>query len=74
MTYFTGGEEEPGQFEKIKLDLPSNIRVESIGPEKMLAQMLMDGEIDALYMARIPSSFLKSGGKVKRLFEDYVST
>lgn len=71
VTYFTGGEEEPGRSEKIKLDLPPNIKVESIGPDQTLAQMLLDGEIDALYTARMPSSFLKGGGKVKRLFEDY---
>ena len=69
--YFTGGEEEPGRPEKIKLDLPPNIQVQAIGPEQTLAQMLLDGEIDALYTARMPSSFLKGGGKVKRLFEDY---
>lgn len=33
--------------------------------------MLLDGEIDALYTARAPSSFYTGGGKVKRLFEDY---
>jgi 4,5-dihydroxyphthalate decarboxylase len=32
VTYFTGGEEEPGRSEKIKLDLPPNIKVERIGP------------------------------------------
>lgn len=69
--YFTGGEEEPGRPEKIKLDLPPNIQVQAIGPEQTLARMLLDGEIDALYTARMPSSFLKGGGKVKRLFEDY---
>jgi 4,5-dihydroxyphthalate decarboxylase len=71
VTYFTGGEEEPGRSEKIRLDLPPNIKVERIGPQQTLAQMLLDGEIDALYTARMPSSFLKGGGKVKRLFEDY---
>src|SRR3954453_8401535 len=67
VTYFTGGEEEPGRSEKQKLDLPPNIKVERIGPEQTLAQMLLDGEIDALYTARMPSSFLKGGGKVLRL-------
>eukprot|EP01012_Entosiphon_sulcatum_P022678 TRINITY_DN27651_c0_g1_i1.p3 TRINITY_DN27651_c0_g1~~TRINITY_DN27651_c0_g1_i1.p3 ORF type:complete len:331 (+),score=71.15 TRINITY_DN27651_c0_g1_i1:2437-3429(+) len=71
VTYVTGGEEEPGRSEKIKLDLPPNIKVEPIGPTQTLAQMLLDGEIDALYTARMPSSFLKGGGKVKRLFENY---
>jgi 4,5-dihydroxyphthalate decarboxylase len=71
VTYFTGGEEEPGRSEKIKLDLPPNIKVQPIGPEQTLSQMLLDGEIDALYTARMPSSFLHGGGRVKRLFEDY---
>ena len=72
VTYFTGGEEEPGRPEKLKLDLPPNIKVERIGPQQTLSAMLANGEIDALYTARMPSSFLTSGGKVKRLFENYV--
>jgi 4,5-dihydroxyphthalate decarboxylase len=72
VTYCTGGEEEPGRSEKIKLDLPPNIRVEPIGEHQTLSQMLADGEIDALYTARMPSSFRNSNGKVKRLFENYV--
>jgi 4,5-dihydroxyphthalate decarboxylase len=72
VTYFTGGEEEPNRSEKLKLDLPDNIRVERIGPDKTLSQMLYDGEIDALYTARMPSSYRKGDGKVTRLFENYV--
>jgi len=72
VTYFTGGEEEPGRPEKLKLDLPANIRVERIGPTQTLSQMLLSGEIDALYTARTPSSFHTGGGRVRRLFEDYV--
>ncbi len=71
VTYFTGGEEEPGRSEKIKLDLPANIKVQRIGAQQTLSQMLLDGEIDALYTARMPSSYRKGGGKVKRLFEDF---
>ena len=72
VTYFTGGEEEPGRSEKLKLNLPANIKVERIGPTQTLSAMLASGEIDALYTARMPSSYLGSGGKVKRLFENYV--
>ena len=72
VTYVTGGEEEPGRSEKLKLDLPPNIRVERIGPEQTLAQMLLNGEIDALYTARMPSTFRTGGGRVRRLFENYV--
>ena len=72
VTYLTGGEEEPGRTEKLKLDLPANIKVERIGPEQTLSAMLRDGEIDALYTARMPSSYKAGDGKVVRLFEDYV--
>src|SRR5260370_16658511 len=33
--------------------------------------MLLDGEIDALYTARMPSSFTHGKGRVRRLFENY---
>ena len=71
VTYLTGGEEEPDRSEKLKLDLPPNIKVQPIGPTQTLSQMLHSGEIDALYTARMPSSFLKGDGKVMRLFENY---
>jgi 4,5-dihydroxyphthalate decarboxylase len=71
MTYYTGGGEQPGRAEKIKLNLPPNIKVERIGPTQTLAQMLRDGEIDALYTARTPSSFDPRGGHVVRLFPKY---
>ncbi|HKU87850.1 MAG TPA: ABC transporter substrate-binding protein, partial [Casimicrobiaceae bacterium] len=73
VTYCTGGEEEPGRDEKIKLDLPSNIRIERIGPTQTLAQMLARGDIDALHTARMPSTFGSGDGRVRRLFADYKS-
>jgi 4,5-dihydroxyphthalate decarboxylase len=71
--YFSGGVEEPGREEKLKLDLPPRFSVTPIGPAQTLAQMLADGEIDALYTARTPSTFATRPGTVRRLFEDYVS-
>lgn len=70
--YLFGGEEEAGRIEKMKLQLPPHIQVKPIGPTQTLSKMLYDGELDALYTARMPSSFLKGDGKVKRLFENYV--
>ena len=70
--YLFGGEEEVGRIEKLKLALPPNIRVSPIGPTQTLSQMLYEGELDALYTARTPSSFLRGDGKVRRLFENYV--
>ena len=71
--YFSGGVEEPGRDEKLKLDLPSRFRVTPIGATQTLAQMLADGAIDALYTARTPSSFAMRPGAVRRLFDDYAA-
>jgi len=70
--HFSGGEEEPGRNEKLKLDLPSTIRLKAIPPDKILSRMLADGDLDALVTARAPSTFHKEPEKVKRLFPDYV--
>jgi len=69
--YMTGGEEEPNRDEKIKLDLPPNIELRPIGPTQTLSAMLASGEIDALYTARMPSTFSPDSGNVRRLFPDF---
>jgi 4,5-dihydroxyphthalate decarboxylase len=70
--HFSGGEEEPGRDEKLKIDLPSEIRLRPIGSNQTLSRMLADGELDALVTARAPSTFYKEPDKVKRLFPNYV--
>ena len=69
VTYVTGGEEMPNRDEKLRLELPPNIRVERIRGDQTLAAMLRTGEIDALYTARKPSTY--DGETVTRLFPDY---
>ena len=71
VTYYTGGEEEPGRLEKIRLDLPPHIKVQPIGETQTLSAMLASGEIDALYTARMPSTFSLRRGAVQRLFANY---
>jgi 4,5-dihydroxyphthalate decarboxylase len=71
--YFTGGEEQPGREEKLRLDLPAKFSVTPIGPQQTLSAMLADGEIDALHTARTPSTFYSRPGDVVRLFPDYVA-
>jgi 4,5-dihydroxyphthalate decarboxylase len=70
--YFTGGEEEPGRDEKIKLDLPAKFRIKRIGARQTLATMLAEGAIDALHTARAPSTYHARPDSVRRLFENYV--
>jgi 4,5-dihydroxyphthalate decarboxylase len=72
VTYRTGGQEAPGRIEKAPVDLGGRVRVEPIPPDATLSQMLADGEIDALYSPRVPSSF-RPGGPVRRLFADPVA-
>jgi 4,5-dihydroxyphthalate decarboxylase len=70
--YWTGGEEEPGRDEKLKLDLPPKFKVKPIGPEQTLSKMIAAGELDAMHTARTPSTFRAQPGKVRRLFENFV--
>lgn len=70
--HFSGGEEEPGRDEKLKINLPPEIRLRPIGPHQTLSRMLADGELDALVTARAPSTFHREPDKVKRLFPNYV--
>lgn len=70
--HYSGGEEEPGRDEKLKLDLPGEIRLRPIAPHQTLSRMLADGELDALVTARAPSTFHSEPDKVRRLFPNYV--
>lgn len=72
VSYLTGGEEEPGRDEKLKLDLPAQFSVTPIPAGRTLSQMLAEGEIDALHTARTPSTFYSRPDDVKRLFPDFL--
>jgi 4,5-dihydroxyphthalate decarboxylase len=68
--HYTGGQEQPGRIERVPLNLDF---VSPIDSNKTLSNMLYTGEIDALYAARTPTSFLKGDGKVIRLFPDFAN-
>jgi len=67
----SGGEENPGREEKIKLQLPYEIDYQAIPKDKTLSHMLETGEIDALVSARPPSCFSNGSPNVSRLFTNY---
>ncbi|MGH7768076.1 MAG: ABC transporter substrate-binding protein [Candidatus Binatia bacterium] len=71
MHWFVGGQEEPGRKERVRLNLPPEIKVSPIADDKTLNGMLESGEIDALISARSPSSFVKGSPKIRRLFPNY---
>ncbi|MFD2251275.1 4,5-dihydroxyphthalate decarboxylase [Pseudochelatococcus lubricantis] len=69
INWVTGGVEDLGRHEKVPIELPPEIRVETA--PRPLAQMLADGEIDAILAPRAPSCFTNRVPNVTRLFEDY---
>jgi 4,5-dihydroxyphthalate decarboxylase len=71
VSYRTGGLHETGRVEKVKLELPADVDVAPIGPDQTLADMLVSGEIDALYSPRTPAPFAQGRPEVRRLFPKF---
>lgn len=63
-----GGIEEPGRAEKISIDLPVDIRLESAPADKSLNALLAEGLIDGFIGPRSPSCFDRGHPNVERLF------
>jgi 4,5-dihydroxyphthalate decarboxylase len=68
-----GGEETPGRIEKIKIELPANIRIEEAPEGSTLSQLLAEGKIDGLIGPRAPSSFDAGHPNISWLFPDPAS-
>ena len=68
--WLDGGLEEIGKIRNLALNLPNNVHLETIAPDKTLSGLLDTGEIDALISARAPSCFGQNN-KVRRLFSNY---
>jgi len=64
----TGGLETGGRKEKIPLQLPPEIKVESISEDDNLSTMLTAGKIDALLSAQVPEPYIKRSPQVRRLY------
>ena len=63
-----GGQEEPGRGERTPLKPIAGLDLKPLGPGETLVGMLRDGELDALFTARAPSSFLNGEPHIARLF------
>jgi 4,5-dihydroxyphthalate decarboxylase len=66
----SGGQEEPGRDERTPLDPIPGLDLKLIGRNETLAGLLRDRELDALFTARAPSSFLRGEPHIRRLFGD----
>jgi 4,5-dihydroxyphthalate decarboxylase len=66
----SGGQEQPGRHERTPLKPIQGLDLQAIPSDKTLVGMLREGELDALFTARAPSSFLAGEPHIKRLFPD----
>lgn len=73
MQWFTGGHDKPVNIKILDHDLPPEIRIQPIGPEQTLNDMLEAGELDAVIGPRAPGNFYKPDTNIVRLFHDFVS-
>jgi 4,5-dihydroxyphthalate decarboxylase len=66
----SGGQEQAGRGERTHLKPIPGLDLQAIPEDKTLVGMLRDGELDALFTARAPSSFLAGEPHIARLFPD----
>jgi 4,5-dihydroxyphthalate decarboxylase len=64
----SGGQEQPGRHERTPLKAIPGLDLQPIGDDRTLVGMLKAGELDALFTARAPSSFLNGEPHIARLF------
>lgn len=69
VSYRTGGLHAPGRPEKLAIEVPG-VDIQAIGPDRTLAEMLLAGEIDALYTPRTPAPYLARDPAIRRLWAD----
>jgi 4,5-dihydroxyphthalate decarboxylase len=69
--YVTGGLHQPGRDEKVAIPiLPEGVHVVPCPEGRTLSDMLVNGELQALYTPRVPRPFLDGDPRVRRLFPD----
>ncbi len=66
----SGGQEQAGRHERTPLKPIPGIDLQAIPHDRTLVEMLRAGELDALFCARPPSSFLAGEKHIARLFPD----
>jgi 4,5-dihydroxyphthalate decarboxylase len=70
--WFQAGEDQAGRREKVALKLPSGLKLTPIA-DKTLANMLVDGELDAILVAQPPQHYLNGHPNIVRMFENYLA-
>jgi len=65
-----GGVNQAGRVENVDLRLPDWLRLTRVS-DRSLSEMLLAGDLDAVFSARPPAAFTAGDPRVRRLFEDY---
>lgn len=69
MHWVFAGLESPGRRDRLEFKMPPGVSWE-VRSDRTLNDMLVRGEIDALFTARAPSAFVQGSPEVRRLFPD----
>lgn len=69
--YRTGGLDGGVRVERLPLELPPGFVVQPMNEGENLNDLLLDGEIDALFAPKVPRSFLQKDPRIERLFPDF---
>ncbi|MCP3024527.1 ABC transporter substrate-binding protein [Cupriavidus basilensis] len=70
VTWVRGGIDTPGRPEKVKLQLPADVRVEPAPEGRTISDMLDHGEIDGFIAPRPPSATALHNENIAWLFDD----
>jgi 4,5-dihydroxyphthalate decarboxylase len=73
VTWVRGGIEQPGRPEKIKLNLPADVKLENAPEGTTISGLLADGAIDG-FIAPRPPSFIEGHPNIGWLFPDPTAT
>ncbi|MFB0952594.1 MAG: ABC transporter substrate-binding protein [Rhodospirillales bacterium] len=69
LKYRTGGLNEPGRIERLKLDIPDHIDIQPMGPTVSLNDAILDGQLDAIIAPAPPRAFSDGDPRVLRLID-----
>jgi 4,5-dihydroxyphthalate decarboxylase len=70
IAWVRGGYETPGRVEKLSVNLPDGVAIESAPSDKTISGMLAAGELDGVMGPRAPSCFERGDPAIRWLFDD----
>ncbi len=73
ISYRTGGLDGGVRVERLPLDLPPGFVVQPMNEGENLNDLLLDGELDALFAPKVPRAFLGGDERIERLFPDFAT-